>query len=348
MIESLRLADFRCLTGLAIEIPKQGLVFVGRNAQGKTSLLEAICVLVRLHSPRTHRPRQMVKFEAPRFGIAGKAWGSERRVDFCQGTYTLKVDDEERTSQGEYLADGGLVVWMGNEDRELVTGPAEGRRRYLDFMASQIVPGYRRALSRYRKALQERNALLRDGRGRSQEMSSFTELLLQHGQEVTEGRRKIIASLEQPVTWAQGAVGGAGESVGLVYKAASGDDFEASLTMVREKELRQGMTLVGPHRDDIKLTLGGLKAADFGSEGQQRTLALALKLGQGELLREQGGRTPIYLLDDIFGELDKDRRERFLASLPTGAQVVVTTTNAGWLGEGMNLEVREVSKGQIA
>lgn len=347
MIETLRLADFRCLAELSLEIPEQGLVFVGKNAQGKTSLLEALCVLVRLHSPRTRRANQMVKFEAPRFGIAGQAWGSERRVDFCKGSYSLKVDGEERGSQGEYLADGGLVVWMGNEDRELVTGPAEGRRRYLDFMASQIVPGYRRALGRYRKALQERNALLRDGRGQGPEMDSFTALLMEHGREVSAGRATLVADLEKPVTGAQGAVGGSEEAVGLEYKAASGDDFEASLAMVKEKEQRQGMTLVGPHRDDVKLTLGGLKASDFGSEGQQRTLALALKLGQGELLREQGGKTPVYLLDDIFGELDKDRRERFLASLPKGAQVIITTTNASWLGEGMDLEVREVSGGKV-
>lgn len=347
VIESLRLADFRCIAALSVEIPKQGLVFVGKNAQGKTSLLESLCVLVRLHSPRTRRPYQMVKFETPQFGIAGRAWGSDRRVDYCKGSYTLKVDDEERKSQGEYLFDGGLVVWMGNEDRELVTGSSEGRRRYLDFMASQIVPGYRRALSRYRKTLQERNALLRDGRGQGREMDSFTALLIEHGREVTAGRTSLVADLEKPVTNAQGAVGGSEEAVGLEYKAASGDDFEASLAMVKEKEQRQGMTLVGPHRDDVKLTLGGLKASDFGSEGQQRTLALALKLGQGELLREQGGKTPVYLLDDIFGELDKGRRERFLASLPKGAQVIVTTTNAGWLGEGMELEVREVSGGQV-
>lgn len=347
VIASLRLADFRCIAGLSIEIPEQGLVFVGKNAQGKTSLLEALCVLVRLHSPRTRRPNQMVKFEASQFGVAGCAWGLERRVDYCKGAYALKVDGEERDSQGAYLADGGLVVWMGNEDRELVTGAAEGRRRYLDFIASQIVPGYRRALSRYRKVLQERNALLRDGRGSGREMDSFTQLLVEYGREVTVGREAMVANLDEPVRWAQGVVGGSEEAVGLTYKAAAGDDFESSLAMVREKEQRQGMTLVGPHRDEVKLTLGGLKASDFASEGQQRTLALALKLGQGELLREQGGRTPVYLLDDIFGELDKGRRERFLASLPKGAQVIVTTTNASWLGEGMDLEVREVSGGRV-
>ncbi|MBK1835232.1 DNA replication/repair protein RecF [Roseibacillus ishigakijimensis] len=348
MIESLRLADFRCVAGASLSIPPAGLVFVGRNAQGKTSLLEAVCVLVRLHSPRTRRPYQMVRFETPQFGVAGRVWGQERRVDFCKGDYRLRVDGEARGSQSDYLADGGLLVWMGNEDRELVTGPAEGRRRYLDFMASQIVPGYRRALSRYRKALQERNALLRDGRGEAREMVAFTSLLIQHGLELTAGRKEMVRHLARPVSWAQDAVGGGGETVGLGYQAASGDDFEASLARVREQEIRRGMTLVGPHRDDLKLTLGGLKAADFGSEGQQRTLALALKLGQGELLREQGGKTPVYLLDDIFGELDKGRRERLLASLPPGAQTLITTTNAHWLGDGMNLEVREVSGGTVA
>lgn len=347
MIESLRLADFRCVAGASLPIPPQGLVFVGQNAQGKTSLLEAICVLVRLHSPRTRRPNQMVRIGSEQFGVAGKCWGQERRVDYRKGVYGLRVEGDVRASQNEYLGDGGLVVWMGNEDRELVTGPAEGRRRYLDFLASQLESGYRRALSRYKKALQERNALLREGRGSGGEMASFTKLLVEHGNEVTAGRERMIAALQQPVSWAQEAVGGVSEGVGLRYQPASGDDFEASLAQVREKELRRGMTLVGPHRDDIKLSLGGLKASDFGSEGQQRTLALAMKLGQGELLRVQGGRTPIYLLDDIFGELDPGRRKRFLAALPPDAQVIVTTTNADWLGGELQLETREVSGGTI-
>lgn len=347
MIESLRLADFRCVAGASLLIPPQGLVFVGQNAQGKTSMLEAICVLVRLHSPRTRRPNQMVRIGSEQFGVAGKCWGQERRVDYRKGSYGLRVEGEERSSPNEYLSDGGLVVWMGNEDRELVTGSAEGRRRYLDFLASQLEPGYRRALSRYKKALQERNALLRDGRGSGGEMASFTKLLVEYGNEVTAGRERMIAALQQPVCWAQEAVGGQSEGVALQYCRASGEDFEASLSQAREKEIRRGMTLVGPHRDEVKLSLGGLKASDFGSEGQQRTLALALKLGQGELLRIKGGKTPVYLLDDIFGELDPGRRKRFLAALPPEAQVIVTTTNASWLGDDLQLETREVRGGKL-
>lgn len=330
-----------------VDVPERGIVFAGQNAQGKTSLLEAVCVLVRLHSPRTRKPRQMVRFETAYFGIAGECWGVQRRVDFAKGSYQLRVDGEERDSQGDYLSDGGLVVWMGNEDRDLVSGPGEGRRRYLDFAASQIVPGYRRSLTRYRKVLKERNILLRDGRW-GQELDAFTRLLIEHGDEVTEGRRRIVAGLKDSVANAQVAMGGGAEEVGLGYQEGRGDDFLAGLEMTQERERRQGLTLVGPHRDELRLTLGGLKAADFGSEGQQRTLALALKLAQGELLREQGGKTPIFLIDDIFGELDPGRRERFLAHLPEGAQLLITTTNANWLGSGLELEVRQVTEGRIA
>jgi DNA replication and repair protein RecF len=178
-------------------------------------------------------------------------------------------------------------------------------------------------------------------------MTSFTQILIEHGREITAARARMTESLHEPVNQAQAAVGGGNEAVTLEYRSASGDNLEEALAQVREKELRQGTTLVGPHRDEVRLSLGGLKAADFGSEGQQRTLALALKLGQGELLRAKGGKTPLFLLDDIFGELDPGRRRRFLAALPAGAQTIVTTTNADWLGGDLKLETREVRGGAV-
>ena len=339
--------NFRCLADASLTIPKSGLVFVGENAQGKTSLLEAVCVLTRLHSPRTRRHTQLVQFQQGQFGIAGQLWGQNRRIDFSKGSHRLRVDDEERKTQSAYLEDGGLVVWMGNEDRNLITGPAEGRRRYLDFIASQLYPNHRRALSRYRRILQARNALLRDGRGESAEMTSFTTLLIEAGNLVTAGRRQLCEALVHPINTAQDQVGASKESVQLEYRPGAGDDFTKALVTSQEAELRRGTTLVGPHRDDLKLRLNDLPAADFASEGQQRTLALALKLGQGILLQEQAGKTPIYLLDDIFGELDVGRRERLLANLPRPAQVLITTTNPSWLGHLSNLEIRTVKSGQV-
>jgi DNA replication and repair protein RecF len=141
VIRSLRLVDFRCFEALSLTLPPEIAVFVGENAQGKTSLLEAICVLVRLHSPRTHRLRQLQRFERAAFGVAGECWGEERRVSHAAEGMELRIDGETIDAQGDYLSSGGLVVWMGNEDLELVRGPGEARRRFLDFVASQLEPG---------------------------------------------------------------------------------------------------------------------------------------------------------------------------------------------------------------
>ena len=124
VIRTLRAVDFRCFSGLSLEIPEGGALFTGDNAQGKTSILEAVCVLVRLHSPRTRKLPAMARIGgAGGFGIAGEAWGSERRVRW-QKAFDLAVDGESREGSGSYLSDGGLIVWMGNEDLELVRGSA--------------------------------------------------------------------------------------------------------------------------------------------------------------------------------------------------------------------------------
>jgi hypothetical protein len=155
--------DFRCFPSLDLEVPAGGAILTGDNAQGKTSILEALCVLVRLHSPRTHRMTALGRFGSKGFGIAGDPWGTERQVRHSREGLVLKANDELLPSQSGYLEDGGLVVWMGNEDLELVRGPGEGRRRYLDFLGAQIDPAYRRSWSRYRRALRAKNLLLKEG-----------------------------------------------------------------------------------------------------------------------------------------------------------------------------------------
>jgi DNA replication and repair protein RecF len=332
------LVDFRCFPALDLEVPAAGAILTGDNAQGKTSVLEAICVLVRLHSPRTHRMVAMGRFGGGGFGIAGDPWGSERQVRYSRDGLTLKADDEPRPSQTAYLADGGLVVWMGNEDLELVRGPGEGRRRYLDFIGSQIDPDYRRAWSRYRRALRAKNLLLKENRPRVAEISSYEEIMAEHGAVLMKTRARIIDELAGFAAAAQRTIGGRDEPLALRYLPASGPDLRASMLAARDRETRQRQAIVGPHRDDLDLRLHGMPAAEFASEGQQRTLALALKLAQGSLLERAAGRPPIYLMDDIFGELDPGRRNALMAHLPAGAQKWITTTHLGWLRETPRLE----------
>ena len=351
MISSLRLQDFRCFGSLDLEAPVAGVILTGDNAQGKTSILESICMLVRLHSPRTHRMATMTRMDTSGFGIAGDPWDQERKVTYSREGLVLAADDEPRPSQSAYLADGGLVVWMGNEDLDLIRGPGEGRRRYLDFLGAQIDPTYRRSWSRYRRALRAKNALLKDGRSRDAEIASYEEILAEHGEVLMAIRSQLVAELAPLASAAQTAVSGKDEPLALRYLPAGGPSLRESMLQAREREFRLRQAVIGPHRDDLELRLHGMPASEFASEGQQRTIALALKLAQGRLLEQRGGKLPIYLMDDIFGELDPHRRNALMRHLPADAQKWITTTHLGWLEETpapVDLARFTVTNGRVA
>ncbi len=333
VLRSLRLMDFRCFGSLDLEVPAAGALLVGGNAQGKTSVLESLCVLIRLQSPRARRLATLGRIGSGGFGIAGDPWGCERQVRHSRDGLSLKADDGTRASGSAYLADGGLIVWMGNEDLELIRGPGEGRRRYLDFIGAQLDVSYRRSWSRYRRALQAKNLLLKAGRPRDAEIVAYEEILAEHGTVLIEARSRLVAELAPLAADAQVRVGGRDEALTLHYLPASGPDLRESMLQARDRETRMRQAVVGPHRDDLVLRLHGVPAADFASEGQQRTIALALKLAQGKLLESRGGKAPIYLVDDIFGELDPNRRNALMAHLPPASQKWITTTHLDWLRE---------------
>lgn len=333
MIGSLRLQDFRCFGHLALEAPAAGAIITGDNAQGKTSILEAVCVVVRLHSPRARRLAALRRFESRGFGVAADAWGIERQVRHGEEGTRLLADGGERPGPGEYLADGGLLVWLGNEDLELVRGAAELRRRYLDFLGSQLDPSYRRVLGRYRQALRDRNLLLKDPRPDQREIEAYDVILAEAGEWLSRVRAALVAALAPLVDAAQQVVAHRPETAGIAYRPGFTGGMASALAAARDRDRRLRQTTVGPHRDDLALSVAGKAAADFASEGQQRTLALALKLAQGRLLEQRRGILPVYLFDDIFGELDPGRRNALMGHLPQQAQKWVTTTHLGWLEE---------------
>ena len=329
--------DFRCFESLDLEAPEAGAILTGYNAQGKTSILEAICMLVRLQSPRSHRLATLARIGKDGFGIAGNAWSEERQVKWNRKGIDLKQNQSPCASRSEYLSQGGLIVWMGNEDLELVRGPGETRRRYLDFIGSQIDPAYRRSLARYRRALLAKNLLLREGLHRDKEIFSYDHILAEHGSQLIKARAQMIAQLNPYAAEAQAAISGKNEALTLDYIPASGADLHQSIIDARERERRTRQSVVGPHRDDISLRIDGKPAADFASEGQQRTIALTLKLAQGRLLESAGKSTPVYLLDDIFGELDPARRNALISHIPANAQKWITTTHLDWLKSTQSL-----------
>lgn len=332
MLSELQIRGFRCFERARLQLGPGATCIVGPNAQGKTSLLEAACVLLRLQSPRASTLGQAVRFGEAGFALEG-VWNEAR----CQYYYSarqrkLVLDAVEQRRANEYL---GLarVVWFGNDDLDLIRGGGEERRRFLDFAIAQTKPSHRAHLRSYEKALRSRNSLLKSG-GSPREIAAYNGPLLQSGEAVRLARREFVAALTPLVAAANRDIGGEGPELQSTYKDGVGSgDFADALekSAAQEKHLHQ--TVVGPHRDDLELSFDGRAAAHFASEGQQRTAALSLRLGQAKILQAGQPQPPLFLIDDIFGELDLVRRNRLLQHLPKDGQQLITTTHLDWAGD---------------
>ncbi|MEY2511695.1 MAG: replication and repair protein RecF [Verrucomicrobiota bacterium] len=347
MLAELQLRNFRCFEALAVEFAPGFNFFIARNGQGKTSILEAACVLLRLQSQRSSALAPVVRFGEKAFGVAGRL--DDHRLEFRYSALRRKVslDEIEQRPLTEYLR-LGRVVSFANTDIELVRGGSEARRRYLDFLATQIDPLYRPTLRSYERALRSRNALLKSAHPRPREIAAYDPPLIEHGRKLGAMRARLVERLAPLAAEAHRQVSGnAEESLRLRFAPGNGEDFAADLASSHPKELRLRQTIVGPHRDDIELAVEGKDAQQYASEGQQRTVALALKIAQARTFQLEEGAPPLLLLDDIFGELDPVRRNALLAHLPADAQKLVTATTMQWSEEAIDGPVFELRDRQL-
>ena len=333
LLRTLAVRDFRNLARLDLTLPSSGVALVGENGQGKSNLLEAIYYLHLLRSVRGARDVDVVRFGAAAFHVAARTDGGqfhELSAGFeRQGRRKrVKLDGAEPPRLSDGL--GALpCVLFSPADVELVAGAPSARRRYLDNLLALSSRRYLTALQRYRHALAQRNAALRDALRSSdsradQRVSVWEAPLAEHG---------ALLGCER-VAWVGAAAGrfaamcaaiGERASVGMRYATALDMDeldvprvaerLARALAAKRSLDVRRGLTHAGPHRDDLALTLDGRELRAFGSAGQQRTAAIALRLLEGETLRERSGAAPIFLLDDPFAELDVRRSARILELL---------------------------------
>ncbi len=329
MLSTLKVRHFRCFEAFAAEFAPGMNFIVGPNARGKTSLLEAACILLRLQSPRVTRLAHVIQHE--RRGLVVDGYFGQRHMQYylSRERKKLALDGVEQKAAREYL-EVARLVYFENRDIELVRGSGEGRRRFLDFVAAQLDGSYRRSLRDYERALRSRNLLLKSSAPRWREIAAFDEPLIAAGVRVAEARGRLLEELQEPVNAAHEAISGARETLRLELLPGCGEDFTVTLAAARKEDARLHQTTVGPHRDDVAFFLNGQSSA-FASEGQQRTLVLALKLGAARLLETHFATPPLLLLDDIFGELDLSRRTALLAALPDGAQKLITTTHLDWM-----------------
>jgi len=350
MLTRLQLRDFRCFAQAMLEVHPRLTVFTGQNAQGKTSLLEAVCVLMRLQSPRTSSRGEWLRHGAGSTMIEGDWNGHVLRHTQTASARRLAVDGAICAKQGEYLASSALVVWMDRDDMNLVRGGAEHRRRWLDFAAAQLFPDYLPALRHYERALRARNFLLkRDVNVSWRQVEAYDALLDQYARIIRQGRAELLRRMQSWIGIMQGNLSGGLETAEAIDTPGyTGDSLVEVLRSQRDTEARTRQTAAGVHRDDVTLQVAGKDASAFASEGQQRTLSLAMKLAQARVLEEGRGAAPLLLLDDIFGELDVNRRHALLQHLPPHSQKLITTTTLGWKKEEVETgEVWHVEQGRV-
>ncbi|MDF2992859.1 MAG: recF [Microbacterium sp.] len=376
IVEQLGLRDFRNYAEVDVSLSSGANVFVGRNGQGKTNLVEAVAYLATLGSHRVSSDAPMVRDGADAAIVRARLGHGDRGVLLelqlnRQGSNRARVNGVNvRPAE---LPRYAQVVLFAPEDLQIVRGDPSARRRFADQLIIQRTPRMAAVVADYDRVLRQRTALLKSARARGVRRDALGTLdvwddkLVTLGTELIEARLAVASDLSEPVSRAYAAIAGADHEPRLEWALSvgggdpeEGDDaspastgplaeqFRAALAARRAAELERGLTLVGPHRDDLVLRVRGLPVKGYASHGESWSTALALRLASAEILRTESRLgDPVLILDDVFAELDAGRRAR-LAELVGGyEQVIVTSAVEEDVPDGLRAHVVRVEAGQI-
>ncbi|GAA2676855.1 DNA replication/repair protein RecF [Streptomyces aculeolatus] len=353
-VSHLSLADFRSYERAEVPLDPGVTAFVGPNGQGKTNLVEAVGYLATLGSHRVSADAPLVRMGAARAVVRAAVThdGRQQLVELELNPGKANRARLNRSSQVRPRDVLGVLrsVLFAPEDLALVKGDPDQRRRYLDELITARAPRLAGVRSDYDRVLKQRNTLLKTAAmarrhgGRQLDLSTldvWDQHLARAGAELLAQRLELIAVLQPLVDKAYEQVAPGGGPAAFEYRSPAGDRFAEARTReefagllleamadARKQEIERGVTLVGPHRDDLVLKLGELPAKGYASHGESWSYALALRLASYELLRGEGGGEPVLVLDDVFAELDTRRRERLAELVAPGEQVLVTAAVA--------------------
>jgi DNA replication and repair protein RecF len=364
-LKTLDLRQFRNYKEQQVEFTAPKTILVGNNAQGKSNLLEAVELLATLRSHRMARDRDLVREGEATSQIHATL---ERQTGISDLTLTLRrngrrtvaLNSETLRRQMDFL--GVLnAVQFSSLDLDLVRGGPEGRRSWLDTLLIQLEPVYAHILQQYHQVLRQRNAFLKHNvetrhlSSLQSELAVWDAQLASTGTRVIRRRDRAIQRLAPIASAWHASISGSTEILELKYSPNISLEHnhpeqvqQAFLDKIQLRavaELHQGTTLVGPHRDEIELTINQTPARQYGSQGQQRTLVLALKLAELQLIEEVVGEPPLLLLDDVLAELDPSRQNQLLDTIQDRFQTLITTTHLGsfdsqWLNSSQILFVK--------
>jgi DNA replication and repair protein RecF len=350
----LKLRDFRNYGRLEAQFAPGFHVLLGDNAQGKTNILEAIYLLATLRSFRGVGGAQLIRHGSKGYFVGAQVMSRHAhdiKIYWSAAERRLNLDGKPVRKLVDYLGTLRAVVFC-TEDVQLVKGAGRLRRRFLDLLLSQTHPIYLPLLQRYAAALRSRNILLKQLAPDPSALEGFTRQLIEAGTELMKFRRELLPQIRPLAIESYQRVAGASETFTLEYQPSVRHDFAVELARNRAREKVLRSTLLGPHRDELQLRLDGKSAAQYASEGQKRSIAIALKMTQAEYLSGIHGTPPILLIDDIMGELDAKRRAGFLPLLKRAqdahSQVFMTCTEESWPRElGRDLHRWEVKSGLL-
>lgn len=346
-LAELRLRDFRNYASADLAFAAGLTVLIGANAQGKSNLLESVYTAALGRSPRASTDVELVRFGQDRAYVRAevrdpRAGVLEVAVDRTTGEKRMKVNGV--VVQRAQLLGRMAVVLAGPLDGDVIRGAAGARRRLLDAALSQASPSYFFTLTRYLRVVRQRNRLLGEGAGRAA-LEPWDEQLVALGATMIERRRGFVRALAARAAKRHARVSDGSEQLEVTYACTADDSGDAApavagaaggvshdavalaraLARRRAEEVRRRTSLVGPHRDDLRITVNGIDLRAFGSRGQQHTAALSLRLGEAELLRDELGTWPVLLLDDVLADLDPSRQIMLLREIEP-AQALLTHT----------------------
>ncbi|MDH3724697.1 MAG: DNA replication and repair protein RecF [Thermoleophilia bacterium] len=363
---AVRVTDLRCWARAQIDLEPGLVVIWGPNGAGKTSLVEALTMGCLGVSPRSSREAEIVRrgAEAARVEVSldGPGGRRERAIGYAplRGR-RMSIDDAPVRALGEWAVPGAVLVFIPDELR-IVKGPPAARRRHLDRLLEASRSGYRESSSGYKHAISQRNALLRrvrSGEVSATELTPWERQMIPLAAEIIRARRQAIVDLGEPFRHWFEALGGGDEGAlrldpsPSALRGVPGEDLERVLLEMmderRPRDIAAAQTLSGPHRDDVGLWAGELDLRSSGSQGEQRTAALALTLAHRDHLSEVVAR-PILLLDDALSELDPDRRARLLEAVADSGQTLITTADpaVAELARAVSAQVLHVEAGDVA
>ena len=341
-IKSLKLKDFRNYITLNIEFACDFNVIYGNNAQGKTNIIEAIFLCASGRSHRTSKDSELLKYGTHGFkvNLILNKGDIEEEIEInynAENKKKIRINEIPLRKIGDLMGHINAVIFSPEDLFIIKQGPAE-RRRFIDITMSQLKPAYFYDLQQFAKILYQRNTLLKNINAR-RNMEGTLEIwdkqLIKYGTRIMAARRSFIKRIDQLASIRHGILANNEEKLKIEYSPsfeigsmADSSEIENKFTVLleknREREIQKGISLFGPHRDDIDIILNGESTKIYGSQGQQRTSVLSMKLAEIDLMKEETGEYPVLLLDDVLSELDERRKEYLLESID-GLHTIITS-----------------------